>query len=1169
MPFPPKHILALVFLCLVTSWSAMAQNASNLRERWVVMDQDTITLDTLSIVPDSWVLIAANGSELDSSAVEFDWANGSLIRKKEISDSIKVRYRVLPFLLTEESKNKDRGLLAPSIPGSVNPFENVYSPTRPEDIFRFSGLERSGSISRGIQVGNNQDLGVSSSLNLQLSGKLTPKLGVRASISDNNIPVQPQGNTQNLQEFDQVYIQLYTDRTELTAGDFRLERPDSYFLSFFKRAQGLSAKHTFPLRNNKKEDLNPGTLMMTASGALSRGKFARQIIQGVEGNQGPYRLRGAENELFIIVLAGTERVYIDGQLKVRGQEHDYVIDYNTGEITFTAKQLITKDRRIIVEFQYSDRNYTRSLVHAGAEYHKNKLKVKFNFFSEQDSKNQPVNIDLGGGRRGILESIGDSIQNALLPSVDTVQFDADEVLYSSFDTIVNIQGSAVLFTEIFKYSIDPDSARFRVSFSDVGEGNGMYNQVVSVANGRVFDWIAPDSLTGERRGRYEPVLQVVTPKRNQLITLGAEYEFSKNSRLWVEGALSNNDLNLFSDVNDNDNIGFAGRVKYDQDIPLDTGRNWLINTGVDFEHTNGNFRPIERFRSVEFERDWSNSSDVNRDQYISMAYLGFTKKELGTIRYEFRSFVNDQTFTAWQHALNGIIDKGGFHLDVKSSYINSAGQINDNRFARWIVNAKQELKFLVIGGRSEFEDNVFKVAGTDSLLLSSYHFNDMDFFIGSPTKWKNGYRINYRRREDKLPSNNQLLRSTQADEFGLTISLLKNKKVTVKTNSTFRQLKIIRTNLSSQTPDNTLINRLEIGVKLWKGLLVTQSFYEVGSGLESEKTVTFLEVNPGQGGWNWIDQNNNGIRETNEFVQAVYQDTAKYIQVLSPTNEFEKVYTTQLNQLINIRPRALWANKKGFLKFLSRISNQFAFRVDRKTRRTNLALAFDPLFTKVDDTTLVSLTSSLRNTVSFNQGYSKYGFDYTYQDNRNKAFLANGFSARSTGFHQIRARWNIIKPLTLNGEYEIGKETTTTALNINNFEVDYYELQPNLVIQPGTKFRITLLYNYAEKKNNLSESLGEQAIIREAGLEAKYNLKQRGSLEANFSFLSIDYTGTEGNTIEFQMLDGLKAGLNYTWGALFQTRIAKNLQLNLNYSGRKSADNKPIHTGNVQLRAFF
>ena len=188
-----------------------------------------------------------------------------------------------------------------------------------------------------------------------------PNLSLLASVSDDNLPIQADGNTNKLQEFDQVFIQIYNDRFKMIVGDFWLYKPQGYFMTYKKRAQGLSLNYQWNEDTAKVWNTQ-------LSGALSRGKFQRQIIQGTEGNQGPYRLRGAENEPFIIILSGTERVYIDGQLLERGQQFDYVIDYNTAEVIFTTRNQITKDSRIVVEFQYSDQNYARSLVQTSTTY---------------------------------------------------------------------------------------------------------------------------------------------------------------------------------------------------------------------------------------------------------------------------------------------------------------------------------------------------------------------------------------------------------------------------------------------------------------------------------------------------------------------------------------------------------------------------------------------------------------------------------------------------------------------------------------------------------------------------------------------------------------------------------------------------------------------------------
>jgi len=358
----------IFFGLLVLSALRVSGQVSLTREKTInilASSSDTINLDTLSIIKETFS-IKQNNLQLDSTQYTLLAADGNLILKKTVPrGNITVRYAVYPYLFTQIHSHKNQETFTTSPKQALNPF--LYRPQnrKMEDPFGTGGLTKSGSLSRGISFGNSRDVSVNSSLNLQLAGKLSDNLDLLMVATDDNLPIQADGTTQQLQEFDRVFIQLTSKSSKLIGGDFFTVRPNSYFMNFNKRGQGLNVTAAIPIVRLPKDKLIVG-----GSIAISKGKFSRNVIQGVEGNQGPYRLRGAENELFIVILSGTEKIYIDGKLLLRGQENDYIINYNTGELIFTAKQLITKDIRIVVEFQYSDKNYSRSLAHGSVESNK-------------------------------------------------------------------------------------------------------------------------------------------------------------------------------------------------------------------------------------------------------------------------------------------------------------------------------------------------------------------------------------------------------------------------------------------------------------------------------------------------------------------------------------------------------------------------------------------------------------------------------------------------------------------------------------------------------------------------------------------------------------------------------------------------------------------------------
>jgi hypothetical protein len=1173
-----KLFLLLLFLCT----GGYAQYAGNHVSKQLVIKADTIQLDTLSLVPGSILFTTSSGTLLDTSFYKINYANALLMldRKKIKSsnikiDSLKASYTTFPYLFSAETKHKDSNRIKADLFAKNDPFTyNIES--KNDDIFKMDGLNKSGSISRGITVGSNQDMVVNSNLNLQMSGHLSNNIDILMAATDNNIPIQADGNTQRLQEFDKVFIQLSSGVTKLIAGDFQLTRPTGYFMNFNKKAQGVSFSTAVKTNKDVKDITKQGIYKTSFSAAVSRGKFARNELQGIESNQGPYHLRGAENEPFIVVLSGTEKVYIDGKLVERGQENDYIINYNTAEITFTAKQLITKDKRLVVEFQYSDKNYVRSLVHFANDYEQNKMKLHFNIYSEQDSKNQPLQQNLTDDQKKLLARIGDTLSLAITPSVDSVPFTNSEVLYKRIDTTVG----AIIYKKIFVYSTDSTIAHFLVTFSNVGVGKGHYNQINSSANGKVFQWVAPSATGDTLHGSYEPVIQLVTPKKKQMVTAGIDYAFNPATKLSVEAALSNNDINTFSTIDKYDDVGYALKMNLDNVKRLNgsilkdsVSKPLILITNVNYEYAQKYFSPIERYRSIEFERDWNlGNTTFIEDQHILGASVGLAQKGLGNVTYKFNALLEGNKYNATKHNASINLTQKGFNVQYDGSLLNSGGQTNTS-FYRHKSGVSQKIKWFTIGLKDEFEQNKFALAKKDSLLSNSYQFWEWQAFVQNADTTKNRYGLNYKQRTDyavrNISGDTRLNRSAYAQSYGGFLYLIKNPNNQLKLNTSYRILQILDSALTTQKPDNSLVSRIEYNFKLLKGFVSSNAFYEIGTGLEVKQQFSYIEVAAGQGIYTWIDYNHDGIKQLNEFEVAAFPDQATYIKVYTPTNTYIKTYSNQFSENLILKPSVIWQNKTGFRKFLSRFSNQTSYRVDRKSTDNDLTRAYNPFLAETNDTNLVTLNSSFRNTLFINQLSTLFGMDVSYQDLRNKVLLVNGIDSRQNTYEEVHLRWNVTQQFTWNVDYKNGiKASRSQYFTDRDYYILYYELQPKFNYQPTTAFRATVSFTYSDKKNS-TEFGGQHATIQDYGAELKYNVLNKGSLNLKADYIQIGFNGTQNTSLAFEMLDALKVGQNITWGVVYQRNLSNNLQLSLTYDGRYSQGAKVINTGGAQVRAYF
>ena len=112
-----------------------------------------------------------------------------------------------------------------------------------------------------------------------------------------------------------------------------------------------------------------------------------------------------------------------------------------------------------------------------------------------------------------------------------------------------------------------------------------------------------------------------------------------------------------------------------------------------------------------------------------------------------------------------------------------------------------------------------------------------------------------------------------------------------------------------------------------------------------------------------------------------------------------------------------------------------------------------------------------------------------------------------------------------------------------------------------------VFYEYQDKKNKIGEL--ETLLQQRLGTSFSYASEKKFTASGEFSLYKNDFKGTETTAAAYQMLQGLQSGQNLTWRLLLQKNLTQFLDININYQGRKSETSKAIHTGSVQLRAYF
>jgi hypothetical protein len=1156
------YLVFVLFLNCIDGFSQINPSSpSNLRRKYVSTKINPVHFDSSSIIPNT---VTINGIPGDSVSV--DYINAFITWKsRSLPDSVLITYRVFPFKLNSVRRHFNYDSVRFNF-AHEKPFILKNITTQNNKVIDFGKINYNGSLGRGISVGNNQDAVVNSTLNLQLNGYIGDSLELTAAISDNNVPIQPQGNTQNLSDFDKIFMQVKKRGWQANFGDIDIRQSQNYFLNFYKQLQGAS----FITDNRISKNVTNSFLL---SGAIAKGKFTRNVITALEGNQGPYRLTGANNELYLVVLAATERVFIDGQLLTRGEDQDYIIDYNTAEITFTAKRLITKDSRIQVEFEYSDRNFLNSLIYANDEININKrLKISIGAYSNSDAKNSPINQTLDANQKQFLSQIGKNIDSARYPNATPDTFSVSTILYKRIDTLHN-----GIHDSIYVYFPNKNDVLYNLSFTDVGFGKGNYVSVTGNTNGQVYMWVAP--VNGVPQGEWDPVIFLITPKKQQLVTAAAQYIINDKSSIKAELALSNYDVNTFSSKDKNDDKGIAAKAEYTtrQKVLRSLKDGLTLQSSVGYEFVQDKFKPVERLRNVEFNRDWSLPFDAPAaTENLITGSLRLQDKQNNYVRYQITSYSRGDTFSGLRNSIEHEMVLKGWKVSDKFYITHISSNIQNGSYIRPSIDVSRlfpGLKNIIIGGSFSAENNKQLTKQYDTLMPESFAFNLWQVYLKSSEKKLNRWGITYFTRTDKIPLQKDLITADKSQNISLITELLKKENHQFKLNVTYRKLDVMNAGITNQKSDESLLGRAEYAIHEWKGLVAGSFLYELGSGQEQKRAYTYVQVPAGQGYYTWIDYNNDGIAQLNEFEIAVYQDQKTWIRVFTPTNQYVKANYLQFNYSFDLNPSAIISSsvKNRTIKFLSRFSTNSALQINKKDISGN-GFEFNPFSKNLVDTTLITLTSFLSNTLYFNRKSVKWGIDITHRLNTSKSLLDYGFESVKLRDLTLKGRWNLNRSIatSFTNKFILNQLSTPSFAN-RNYHINEVSSEPSVSYIYKSNFRLSLIYTYDIKQNKID--FMEKAINNEIAAEVRYNVLSNGTLNGRFSFNNISFNrgsgGDPNSTTGFVLLDGLLPGKNYLWNLELTKRLAGNIEINLQYEGRKPGSAATVHTGRASVRAIF
>ncbi len=1041
-----------------------------------------------------------------------------------------------------------------------------------------------GSITRGVVAGSNRDVSVTSALRLSLEGEVSPGVALRAALTDEDTPILPEGTTRQLSDLDRVYVEVESAALRARLGDVDLALRGTAFAPLSRQVQGVVVDARVPsvgiVRGGR----------VLGSGSATRGRFRSQDVVAIEGVQGPYRLEGAAGEAFVVVVPGSERVYLDGRRMERGAGGDYTIDYGTGEITFTPTRLITAERRITVDFEYTSGGLTQTLVATGVDLdlgsaERSRARLGARVFREADALGGVTDLGLTDADLDALRDAGDT--DVLVPGEQRVAFDAESpvVLYTRRDTTE--AGQAV---SIFVPATPADADVFRVRFSRVAPFTGSYRRSGAVRNGILYEYVGPG------RGDFVPFRILPRPASRTLVDLRGAVDLVPGVEAFGEWARSVDDGNTLSPLGDGDDG--AGAVELGlrlADLALAGG---ALSGDIVHRDRADAFRPLERVRAIEFNRRWN------------LARAGVPVAGVDTLGEAVTEGV-----LRWARQ-GAAVEAGGGHLDlagfastraeltaalgqgtsptlaVEASLTETGGsglvadQLGNGSFRRALVRGSVPLGVTRPSLAVEHERR--QQAGglrIDSLLSASYAFWAVRPGLGLAAGQVEGEAtVELRQESEPLgPLGQELVGSAQSVTVEATARLRGGPVPTEgrlavrrkRYDPAFQELG----RLDGESVALRLSSRTTLGGGALDGRLVYDALTERAPILQE----TYVLVGQDLGEFVWRDGGGeprpgepDGVAQVDEFFPETTPLEGTYLRTFVPGTDLAPTVGVGLGLRADVRPGRLAAGDGAGARLARAVALRTTVDLRERTRERDVlrVLLLDPgVLQQSDggpDGGTVEGRLRVEQEVRLFPDLPDRGARLVADHARSTSRLAAGLETRlvQTG------RAEVFAPLGggVDGRLAVvagRRRTVSQAFASRTYDLGSLGVEGSLRWTPSGRVTLALSPTVADRTDALAgPGRPTGALVARLPAEVRWTRSGRFSAaaRAEVSVVRLRGDGVGGLSL-FELTDGRGPGTSALWGIDAQLGLTERLRGSLVYDGRAPSDGRVVQTVRVQVSA--